>query len=80
MPSGRTAIVCGLATGTVATIAPCAVSKKATRSAPYTPTSTVLPSGSMARPCGVAPTSTVCVTASRPVSMTLMLLEPSPLT
>ena len=71
-------MVCGLGTGTVA-LTPCAeVSTKATRSSPFTATSSHLPSAVMARPCGPLPTSMARVTRSlvASISLTAEALEP----
>src|SRR5438876_9434792 len=74
------AILWGLATPTFQRIWLVAVSIAETWLVPKPATSTMLPSGVIARPCGVWPTSMLLVTLSLLVSMTLTVEAPSLLT
>src|ERR1051326_2067623 len=76
-PSGVMAMLCGCGTGTCHTTELVPVSMASTLSVPKPETSTLLPSGVIARPCGVWPTLMVLVTVSVVVSMTDTTESPS---
>jgi hypothetical protein len=72
-------MVWGFVTATVAITDRWVVSTNAMWSSPYTATSRSFPSGAIASPCGVLPTSILAATRSVTVSITLTSEEPSPL-
>ena len=76
-PSALSVPLCACATGTRPTTRSVAVSRNRASLAPHADTSTQLPSGAMARPCGFGPTSTVATTRSLAVSITLTVESPS---
>jgi hypothetical protein len=74
------ALLCGCGTGTWPTTRSLAVSMMIAWFVPKPDTSTWRPSGEIASPCGVGPTSIRPITRSVAVSMTLTVEAPSLLT